>query len=300
LLSKALRDPSVAVAFATRVNGEVSWFDEAGRPTQRLSATGRSVVPITIDGEPVAEVASRIDFESAPALLAAVASATRLAAEHARLRAELRAQIELISASRRRLMSVADEERVNLTAQLERNAGRTMQEIRVLLESMAPSSDVGVDAAVRRSTDRLDTLERDFASLAAGLGPVALAHGGLDAALDQLAAGAAVPVTLTIDGPIAAMPPSVASTLYFVCAEAIANATKHAHATAVAVTLDCTAGGWMLLVADDGCGGANLAGGSGLTRLVDRVGAVGGRLHVDSPAGGGTRVSVVLPHDESS
>jgi signal transduction histidine kinase len=295
LLSRALRDPSVEVAFATREDGEICWVDEAGRPVERLSGTGQVVVPISVDGVPVAEVASAVDLSLAPALLEAVASATRLAAEHARLRADLRSQIELLGASRRRLLSVADEERVALAVQLEREAGRTLLQVRTLLAGMATTGDARVNEARLRSVERLDGLERDLDSLAAGLGPEALARGRLDEALDQLAASCAVPVTLTVNASTAAMSPPTTSTLYFVCAEAIANATKHAAATTVRVSLDPAPDRWVLTVSDDGCGGANVAAGSGLARLVDRVGALGGQLQLDSPVGAGTRLTVELP-----
>jgi signal transduction histidine kinase len=252
-------------------------------------------VPIVVDGRPVAEVASMVDFERLPTLLAAVASATRLAADHARLRSDLRREIDLLAASRRRLLTAADRERAELADQLEREAGHTLTQIRGLLERMSTGRDDAVDDAARRSMERVDNLESDFDSLAAGLGPTALSNGGLEVALEQLADAGSVPVTLALDGPIGSVPSIVASTIYFVCAEGIANAVKHARANRVWVTLESSKGCWVLRIMDDGCGGADMSTGSGLQRLADRVGALGGQLHLESPVGAGTRLIVELP-----
>jgi signal transduction histidine kinase len=77
--------------------------------------------------------------------------------------------------------------------------------------------------------------------------------------------------------------------------EALANAAKHAHASAVQVELDVPDGTLRLAIRDDGIGGADPARGSGLTGLSDRVEAVGGTLDVTSPADGGTTLLIAIP-----
>ena len=295
LLSQALRDPTVEVAFAVVRNGATTWVDELGRSVAPLSATGRSVVPIKVDGRQVAAVASNVDFDGLPALLAAVESATRLAAEHARLRSNLRSEIDLLAASRLRLLSAADRERASLAEQLEQEAGRTLTQIRGFLEGIDAAGEHSVDEAFIRSIGRLEGLESDFHSLAAGLGPAVLSGGGLGMALQQLADDGNVSVTVACIGPIDGVSSTVATTLYFVCAEGIANAVKHSMATRVEVTLEVTSSSCTLYVADDGCGGADMSVGSGLQSLADRVSAFGGRLLVASPVGTGTRLTVELP-----
>ena len=83
--------------------------------------------------------------------------------------------------------------------------------------------------------------------------------------------------------------------LYYVCAEALANTVKHASATAVTIRVAATPHLVTTEVADDGIGGADVAHGSGLRGLIDRVEALDGCVDIDSPAGGGTRISVELP-----
>jgi signal transduction histidine kinase len=82
---------------------------------------------------------------------------------------------------------------------------------------------------------------------------------------------------------------------YFVCSETLANAAKHARATRVTVHLRAVAGMLQLEVKDDGVGGADMATGSGLRGLEDRVEALGGRFELASDAGSGTAIRVELP-----
>ena len=117
---------------------------------------------------------------------------------------------------------------------------------------------------------------------------------GLDVALEQLAATAPVPVTLNVRVD-ERLPEALEVAAYYLVSESLANVGKHAHAESVRV--DVLRQGDLVLVevADDGVGGADTEKGSGLRGLADRVEALGGRLRVWSPAGGGTRVSAEIP-----
>jgi signal transduction histidine kinase len=113
------------------------------------------------------------------------------------------------------------------------------------------------------------------------------------AALQVLADRSPVPVDVRGDVPRLADP--VEAALFFVCSEALTNAVKHAAASRVAVELGIEGEGVILTIADDGCGGADPRRGSGLRGLADRVEALGGRLRLESPAQGGTRVVTEIP-----
>ena len=132
---------------------------------------------------------------------------------------------------------------------------------------------------------------------ALGVYPAALTEGGLAAAITGLAAATPLPLVVDIDP--GRFPEAIEAAAYFVCAEAIANAVKHAHATGVRVEGTATAGSLRLTITDDGVGGAD-AEGSGLRGLRDRVGFLGGTLAVESPAGGGTRVEAVIPAEPAA
>ncbi|WP_033284682.1 sensor histidine kinase [Streptomyces sp. NRRL F-525] len=147
-----------------------------------------------------------------------------------------------------------------------------------------------VDTAQGNATQAIT----DLRHLVKGIHPPVLDE-GLHAALTTLAADSALPVTLTTD--IGTRPtPAVETIAYFCAAELLANATKHAHATAATVDVTARDGLLRLLVTDDGQGGALIGAGSGLTGLLARVRTVDGTLTCDSPPGGPTVVTVELPH----
>jgi len=116
--------------------------------------------------------------------------------------------------------------------------------------------------------------------------------------LAELAGRSPVPVQVT--APSGRLPAAVEAAAYFVCAEALTNIAKYAQASQASVRLETRGGVLAVEVADDGAGGADPAGGSGLRGLADRVEALGGRLRLDSPPGRGTRLTAQLPLAEAT
>jgi signal transduction histidine kinase len=145
-----------------------------------------------------------------------------------------------------------------------------------------------VDAAHRDAKDALAEL-RD---LARGIHPPVLDNGLADA-LATLAAGSAIPVELAADIPVRPTP-AIETIAYFCAAELLANAAKHSQATRIGLRATGRDGMLLLGVSDNGGGGADPDGG-GLSGLAQRVSTVDGRLEVESPPGGPTRVTVELP-----
>jgi signal transduction histidine kinase len=133
----------------------------------------------------------------------------------------------------------------------------------------------------------------ELRQLARGIHPPVL-DTGLGPALETLVAATPLPVTLTVDVP-ARPSPAIETIAYFCAAELLANTVKHSHAAAATVTVACGRSRVLLTVTDAGHGGAAVRPGGGLAGLADRIAAVDGRLHVDSPAGGPTAVRVELP-----
>jgi signal transduction histidine kinase len=121
---------------------------------------------------------------------------------------------------------------------------------------------------------------------------VILSEAGLGPALVSLAERSPVPATVAA-APSDRLPARVEETAYYVASEALANAAKHAQASAVTISARPCDGGLVIEVGDDGVGGAD-PNGSGLRGLADRVAALDGRLKVDSPAGRGTRITAEL------
>jgi signal transduction histidine kinase len=151
-----------------------------------------------------------------------------------------------------------------------------------------------VDELLAEAVAELQAAVTDLRELARGIHPAILTEGGLYAALESLATRSPVPVRVeaAFDS---RLPANVEATAYFVASEALANVAKHAHAHSATVAARRANGSLVVEVEDDGVGGADLDGGSGLRGLVDRVEAQGGSLSIVSPERGGTRVVGVIP-----
>jgi signal transduction histidine kinase len=144
--------------------------------------------------------------------------------------------------------------------------------------------------AISDAVHELQDAIAELRNLAAGVRPQGLDE-GLATALRKLTSASPVPVQLNVT--TAPLPDAVATTAYYVTAEALANALKHADPHALQVEVAQNDGTLTVSVCDDGRGGAVL--GSGLAGLGDRVAALGGSLSVDSREGAGTRVEVSMP-----
>jgi signal transduction histidine kinase len=132
----------------------------------------------------------------------------------------------------------------------------------------------------------------ELRDLARGIHPPVLSDRGLEAAVGALAARSPIRVGVSVE---ADRPPAAVETAaYFVAAEALANASKHADPTRVDIRIVRDGRGLVVEVVDDGRGGADPAG-PGLTGMRRRVEALDGRLHVSSPTGGPTVVRAELP-----
>ena len=140
------------------------------------------------------------------------------------------------------------------------------------------------------ANDALDEVQE----IARGIHPAVLASGGLRPALRALARRSPVPVRVDVLAE-QRMPEHVEVSAYYVVTEALTNAAKHARASAVSIRVEMAGDLLTVAVTDDGAGGALVGGGTGLVGLKDRVEALGGRLRLDSPDGGGTSLTAELP-----
>jgi signal transduction histidine kinase len=133
----------------------------------------------------------------------------------------------------------------------------------------------------------------DLRDLARGIHPAVLDR-GLDAALSSLADSSVTPAVLTVS--VSARPsPAIEAITYFCAAELLANVAKHSRATKVNILVADQEPGLVMTVTDDGVGGARLGPGGGLAGLRERVQTVDGHLGIDSPPGGPTKITIVLP-----
>jgi signal transduction histidine kinase len=300
-LGRALGDRTLQVAYWVPEHG--GYVDAAGRPINLPSPnSGRAVTPVEWEGARIAILIHDPVAAAGAGLGESVSAAAALAAVNARLQAQVRDQVAQVQASRRRLVEAGADERRRLERRMHAGAGRELEELAEILsaaDNMAGSlSEAELVETIERARRQLDRTRAEIGELARGLYPPVLTERGLAAALSELAEHALVRVELNVSAP--GVPASVAAVAYFVAAEALSNAAKYADASAVTVRLWVQDARLMIQVTDDGVGGAELDKGSGLSGLVDRVEALDGSLHIDSPVGGGTRLAAEIPLDGQS
>jgi signal transduction histidine kinase len=205
--------------------------------------------------------------------------------------------IEELRASTQRLVRAQDDERRRLERNLHDGAQQSLVAVALMLRMIR--ARMGPDAVpagepLDRAAEQLAAAIEELRHLARGIYPAILSERGLGPAVSSLAERSPVPVVVDVrlDD---RLPGETERALYFVAAEALANAAQHASATEVQVRVARQDGQVRLEVVDDGVGGADQARGTGLRRVGDRVAAADGVLEITSPQGGGTRIASVLP-----
>ncbi len=243
-----------------------------------------------------AEPVGRFDAKSAGdfvaiGVLLLTATVASFIADRARARIELRE----VQASRARVIAAADAERRRVVRDLHDGAQQRLVHTVVTLKLARGALERGDGDVIDRVDEALANAQRatdELRELAHGILPSILTHGGLRAAADALASRMPVPVAMDVAA--TRLPAGVEAAAYFVMAEALTNVAKHAGASRASVTAT-VGGGWLnVQIRDDGAGGAR-ADGWGLLGMRDRLSALGGRLHVRSPHGGGTLIAAEIP-----
>jgi GAF domain-containing protein len=281
--------------------GRPGRLDDYGDARGVLGVTGRELgirssagTPIIVEGKVWGVVvAGSTATQSLPAdVEARLGSFTELVAT-AVANAESRAAL---AASRARIVAAADESRRRLERDLHDGAQQRLVHavivqklaLRALSNGEANAGDLVAEAL--RYTEQANAELRE---LAHGILPAALIRGGLRAGIEALVSR--VPLPVSVDVPGERLQAGVEATAYFVVSEALTNVVKHARAASARVTARVERGELRVEVRDDGVGGARGGHGTGLGGLEDRVSALDGRLVLESPPSGGTRVCAVLP-----
>ena len=296
-LASALGDPSAAVGYW--LPEESAYVGRDGRPFALPDeGDGAVATELVHRGRRVGVLVHAAALAEDPALMTAAAGAAALAVENDRLEVELRARLEALRESRARIVEAGDRERRRLGRDLHDGAQQRLIALLIGLQlaeqRWQDEPDAARELVARALADARSAVE-ELRELAAGIHPAVLSQRGLDAALESLAARAPIPVELDVTL-AERLPAAVETAAYFVVSEALANVAKHAHATHARVHVRREPSGTAVVeIADDGGGGADLGGGSGLRGLADRVGALDGTLALQSPAGGGTLVRACFP-----
>ncbi|WP_420032149.1 histidine kinase [Streptomyces sp. cg28] len=293
-------DPARVREALVRVLGDATlrlglWREEKGvyvdGSGREVGADGPGRTPVrAADGRPLALLHHDPALSDDPELLESVAAALRLALENVWLRTRAK---DVAS----RIVQAADAERGRLERDLHDGAQArlvfALMSVRRVRRGLADHPDAILRAAADEAESSLRLAIEELRGLAQGIHPAVLTREGLAPALNALAKEAALPVV------VAAEPrrydPLVETTAYFTVCEALSNAAKHAGARAVSVSARQEGDRLVVETVDDGVGGVDTAHGTGLRGLADRLAAVDGVLHIDSPAGGGTRIRAELP-----
>jgi len=302
-LATALHDPTLTLAYwlpdqhcYVDVDGMAIEVPEPERPGQAAESNQVATV-VERDGRRVAALIHDPSLRQNLELIEAACAGAGLALENEQLHADLRARLNELQASRARIVQATDDER----RRIERNLHDSTQQRLVSLglavrraRSKLATDLEGADALLVSAGDEIAQTLDEIVELTQGIHPALLTDRGLIEALDALAARAHLPVT--VDASLSRrLPAPVEAALYYAVSEALTNVAKYADAESVDVEIREIGGMAVLDVVDDGIGGADPSGGSGLRGLTDRVEALGGRLRVTSPSGGGTRLRAEIP-----
>jgi signal transduction histidine kinase len=261
---------------------DLGFVSTVGAPIALAGRLWGAVTVSTVEPEPFPPGAEQ--------RIADFAELVALALSNAEARREL-------AASRARIVETGDAERRRLERNLHDGAQQRLVALALTLRLCAGrvrELDDGAAELVRSAEAELAAALEELRELARGIHPAVLTDHGLVPALEMLAKRASVRVDLRAELD-ERLPAPVEAAAYYIVAEALTNASKHARADCVRVDVRVLDGRARLEVSDDGVGGADARGGSGLRGLADRVEALGGELAVESLAGVGTTLTARLP-----
>ena len=295
-LADALGDPTLELVYW--LPDRERYVDATGQPFELPGpGSGRAWTAVARDGEPLAAIVHDASLVEERELIDTAGAAAALTLENERLDAELRARVEELSRSRERLVEVGLAERRALERNLHDGAQQRLVALALslrLARGKIEDDPGGASALLDEAMGELHEATSELRELARGIHPAVLSDRGLPAALEALAGRAPVVVDV-IETPADSLPAPIEAVAYYVVAEALTNVAKYADAQRAEVRVTRDNGRVIVQVTDDGVGGADPAGGSGLRGLADRLAAFDGRLEVESPRGAGTTIRAQIP-----
>jgi signal transduction histidine kinase len=293
-LAEGLGDESLTIAYW--LPEREIFVDDEGHEVQISAATasGRVWTPVEHDGKLIAALIHRPDLANTN-IVQTAGTAAVLQLENERLRADLRARLDELRASRARIVEVSDAERRRLERNLHDGAQQQLVALALQLR-LARNKTTDEESAklIDGALEQLDQALSELRELARGIHPAILSDRGLEAAVKALAERQPLPTEIEF-AVEHELEPTVEATAYFVVAEGLTNIGKYAGAELANVRVRERDGELEVEVADDGCGGADASKGSGLHGLEERLRALDGTLAIESKAGEGTRLLARIP-----
>ncbi|MBV8948802.1 MAG: sensor domain-containing protein [Solirubrobacterales bacterium] len=294
-LAQSLGDRTLSIAYWLQDRQE--FVDERGYPVPLPEpGSDRAWTAVDYDGRRVAALIHDVSLEATPELVQAAAAAASLALDNERLKADLRARVEELRASRVRIVEASNSARRKLERDLHDGAQQQLVAIAIDLRLLRGRVDSNPEASelIGKIEAKLGAALEELRELARGIHPGILAQRGLAPALESLATRAPLTIDCEIELPSRA-PASVEAVAYFVVAEALTNVLKYAGTDEATISARYEGDELVVEMQDDGVGGADPSRGTGLQGLRDRVGALDGTLDVVSRPGAGTLVRARIP-----
>ena len=293
-LARALKDPSLTLAYW--LPDFHTYVDLDGNPMELPQDGERTATVLERNGVPFAALIHDQALDDEPELLESVGAAAGISLENGRLQAELRARLVELKGSRIRVIEAGQKERQRLERNLHDGAQQRLIALSLQLSLLEQrlEAEPEIRAELDQARHEIALSLEELRDVARGIHPAVLTGHGLKVALESLAARAPFPVRLTVDLD-QRLPERVEVAAYYVVSESLTNIGKHADARDASIWVARTDSRLVVEVVDDGIGGADTEGGSGIRGLADRVEALGGRLRIWTPRGGGTRVEAEIP-----
>jgi signal transduction histidine kinase len=297
-LARALGDPTLEVAYW--IPEAEHFVDAEGRRVDPPKPGGdRAVSEVERDGRRIAAIIHDPALLEDEWHLEAASGAAALALENERLEAELRAKVEELRASQRRVVEVGLRERQRLERDLHDGAQQRLVSLALqlrLAQQSVRADPKEAERVLEESRAELDETLKELREFARGIHPAVLSDRGLGPAIEALARRAPLPVHIGAV-PARRLPEHVELAAYYVVSEALTNIAKYAAASRATIAVVQDNGRLTVEVADDGIGGADPAGGTGLRGLTARLAIIEGRLEVESVSGRGTTIRARIPCD---
>ncbi|GAB3665333.1 sensor histidine kinase [Nocardioides korecus] len=288
LLASTISDPHLE--FYTWVSEKQQWHNAHGVAESPAATKTSVVISVNSDeGEPLAAIRTDPSLPRHSQLMAASVAAVRLAMQNAAMTA-------MVRRSRTRLAEAELAERKRLERDLHDGVQQRLLALAMTLDQVVHAAENDhVRSLAHTAAEHAKEALADLRDLARGILPAVLTQSGLGAAVES--AAERLPLSITIHIAQHRWPPTTEATAYFVICEGLANVVKHAQCVAAEVSATDQDSTLTVRVQDDGRGGADLARGTGLLGVRDRVAALGGSLTIRSPKGGGTCLTATLPYE---
>lgn len=288
-----LGDETLSIFYWSEIND--AYVDQEGHIARPLKPEGTQFVIrlSNAQSEPMAIVVGDSMLVDHTSMLDAFLAASSIAIENVQLQASVKAQLELVRASRARIVEATLEERRRIERDLHDGVQQRLLALQARIGASRKLANGDTQELLQSLSIELHAVLQSLRELAQGIHPTELRQFGVKGALEVVAERLPIDIRLQVTNQ--RFSAAIESTLYFVVCEALTNIVKHANATQARVLIEHVDGNLVLDITDNGCGGAKVRAGGGLEGIADRLRVLGGDLVVSPAGGAGSRLLSKFP-----